>query len=60
MGERTLFVGGEQAPNDGFYVEVSEQRHGSPVNDPQGVQLKRGDRFPELSDKDRKWTLRRK
>ncbi len=56
MGEKTQFRPGDKAPNNGRYIEVGESVHGPSVSEPQVIRLQQGDRFPETSDKDRKWT----
>lgn len=56
MGERTQFEPGDEAPNNGFYIEVSESGHAAPVKDPQMIHLERGDHFPETTNRNRKWT----
>ncbi|MBM7554046.1 YjzC family protein [Thalassobacillus pellis] len=58
MGQRHQFKSGDHAPNNGHYVEIGET--GSMVTDPQHIQLKAGDRFPETTNKDRVWTYKRK
>lgn len=59
MGERTHFTPGEQAPNDGFYMEVSEDHPAGSVKDPQIIRLTRGESFPETTNVNRKWTHRK-
>lgn len=56
MGEKTQFKAGDKAPNNGLYVEVSEQRHAGSPTENQIVRLERGERFPDTGNKDRKWT----
>lgn len=58
MGEISQFRSGDKAPNNGVYIEVGET--GSNVNDPQQIELKTGDTFPETSNKDRVWQNKRK
>ncbi len=55
MGERTQFVPGAEAPNDGIYIEVGENDHVMGVNDPKQVTLKKGDKFPETTNQNRHW-----
>ncbi|RAP74260.1 YjzC family protein [Paenibacillus montanisoli] len=55
MGEWTEFREGDRAPNDGMYIEIGEASFHMGVNKPQKIQLKKGDKFPALSNKDRKW-----
>ncbi|PLT33858.1 YjzC family protein [Bacillus sp. V5-8f] len=58
MGQNHQFRPGQQAPNNGVYVEIGET--GSMVVNPQRIKLKTGDRFPETSNHNRLWTYRRK
>ncbi|GIP40627.1 YjzC family protein [Paenibacillus sp. J31TS4] len=55
MGERTQFEPGDRAPNDGVYMEIGEKAIHMGVNDPQMITLKKGERFPDTTNKDRKW-----
>lgn len=55
MGERTEFSPGDEAPNDGVYMEIGENDFHMGINDPQQVRLKKGQRFPETKNKNRKW-----
>jgi len=59
MGEQTQFVPGEYAPNNGFYMEVSEDHPAGSVKDPQIIRLEQGERFPETTNINRKWTHRK-
>lgn len=54
MGEWSEFNPGDKVPNDDTYIEIGEASM-KPVNDPRMVELRRGQRFPETSNKDRKW-----
>ncbi|WP_102347353.1 YjzC family protein [Bacillus sp. Marseille-P3661] len=58
MGQPRQFRAGQKAPNNGVYVEIGET--GSMVQHPQSVRLQAGDRFPENSNHNRKWTYARK
>lgn len=60
MGERTQFEAGARAPNNGVYVEVGEDDFHMGINDPRRVELKKGEKLPELTNDDRKWVLERK
>lgn len=53
MGENRQFVPGQEAPNDGEYIEIGET--GVNVMDPQIVRLRKGDRFPDTTNHNRKW-----
>ncbi|WP_217585837.1 YjzC family protein [Lentibacillus saliphilus] len=53
MGEQSQFRAGDKAPNNGIYIEIGET--GSGVEDPQQIELKAGDHFPEPSNQDRVW-----
>lgn len=55
MGEKTQFVPGDKAPNDGKYMEIGENAFHMGINDPQIIKLKKGDSFPETSNHNRKW-----
>ncbi|OPA79026.1 YjzC family protein [Paenibacillus selenitireducens] len=55
MGEKTEFEPGDKVPNNGTYMEVGEASFHSEIQNPQLVDLKRGDTFPETTNKDRKW-----
>ena len=56
MGEKTEFEHGDRAPNDGVYIEIGENDFHMGINDPKQVHLKRGERFPDTTNKNRKWT----
>ncbi|CAM4303215.1 MULTISPECIES: YjzC family protein [Paenibacillus] len=56
MGEWTHFTDRHTAPNDGIYIEVGEHAVHTGVNNPRKVKLKKGQRFPELTNEDRRWT----
>jgi len=57
MGEWSKFRPGDKAPNDGIYIEISEgSYHAGSVSDPQQVRLNKGERFPETSNHNRKWS----
>jgi len=53
MGEQTEFRTGDKAPNNGVYIEFGET--GSLVEDPEQIELKAGDAFPETSHSKRIW-----
>ncbi|GIP36011.1 YjzC family protein [Paenibacillus sp. J2TS4] len=55
MGERTEFNAGDRAPNNGVYIEVGENDFHMGINDPKMVELQKGERFPELTNHNRKW-----
>jgi hypothetical protein len=55
LGERTEFNPGDEAPNDGVYIEIGENDRIMGINNPKQVRLKAGDRFPETSNHNRKW-----
>jgi hypothetical protein len=55
MGEQTQFNPGDQAPNDGQYIEIGEAAFHMGVNHPKIVTLQKGDPFPETSNHNRKW-----
>ncbi|AHD07766.1 YjzC family protein [Paenibacillus larvae] len=55
MGEKSQFVPGDKAPNDGEYMEIGENAFHMGINDPQIIKLKKGDPFPETSNHNRKW-----
>lgn len=56
MGEMTEFEEGHKAPNDGIYIEVSEGRSfHTQIQNPKRIELKKGEKFPETSNKNRKW-----
>jgi hypothetical protein len=55
MGEQTRFEPGQKAPNDGHYMEVGEKAFHMGIENPQIIELKKGQKFPETRNKDRKW-----
>ncbi|MBD2848007.1 YjzC family protein [Paenibacillus sp. IB182496] len=55
MGEWTKFKHGDKAPNDGVYMEVGEDAVHMGIEDPQKIKLRKGERFPETTNDDRKW-----
>lgn len=57
MGEMTEFRTGDKAPNNGVYIEFGES--GSNVEDPEQVELKAGDAFPETTKPERIWKNKR-
>lgn len=58
MGQSRQFRAGQKAPNNGVYIEIGEEGDG--VMNPKMIKLKAGDRFPENSNHNRKWTYKRK
>lgn len=57
MGEVSQFRGGEKAPNNGIYIEVG--REGSGVENPNQVEMSKGEKFPETANNDRFWKHKR-
>ncbi|MBN2981166.1 MULTISPECIES: YjzC family protein [Cohnella] len=55
MGEWSEFEPGDRAPNDGVYIEIGEASFHTGITDPKRVHLKKGERFPETQNKNRKW-----
>ncbi|CAM4435368.1 MAG: YjzC family protein [Paenibacillus macerans] len=56
MGEQTEFEEGQRAPNPGVYVEVGEARSfHTQIENPKRITLEKGDKFPETTNKNRKW-----
>lgn len=55
MGEQSEFEPGQKAPNDGVYMEVGEDQFHMGIKNPQIIDLKRGDRFPDTRNHNRKW-----
>ncbi|MCG3420966.1 YjzC family protein [Oceanobacillus jordanicus] len=53
MGEYSHFRSGQKVPNNGIYREIGET--GSNVNDPQFIELKAGEKFPETMNQNRVW-----
>lgn len=60
MGERTRFREGQKAPNDGVYIEIGENAFHMGIENPKQVYLEKGEKFPENTNKDRVWTLKRR
>lgn len=60
MGERTRFSIGDQAPNDGEYMEIGENAFHMGIEDPGHIYLHKGEHFPKNSNDDRKWVLKRR
>ena len=56
MGEKTEFRPGEEAPNTAHYIEIGENDHIMGINNPQKISLTAGERFPNTSNHNRKWT----
>jgi len=55
MGEWSEFEPGHRAPNSGRYREVGENDRIMGINDPQIIELEKGQRFPKTKNKNRKW-----
>ncbi|MDB4866324.1 MAG: hypothetical protein JWR03_657 [Cohnella sp.] len=60
MGESTEFNPGDQAPNDGVYIEIGEDSFHMGITNPQRIVLRAGQRFPATSNHNRKWHRFRK
>lgn len=60
MGERSQFEPGDRAPNDGEYIEIGERAFHMGIENPKHVYLQKGERFPDTTNEDRKWTLKRR
>ncbi len=56
MGEKTEFRPGETAPNTADYVEIGENDRIMGIQHPRRIRLSAGDRFPDTSNHNRKWT----
>ncbi len=56
MGERTEFRPGEEAPNDGVYIEIGENDFHMGIKNPGRVKMRAGQKFPNTSNHNRKWT----
>lgn len=54
MGQNRQFEPGQKAPNNGVYIEIGET--GSMVKNPKSLKMRAGDRFPETTNHNRKWT----
>lgn len=55
MGEKTEFVVGDKAPNNGRYIEIGENDFHMGIEDPLIINLKQGEKFPENKNHNRKW-----
>ncbi|GGF94138.1 YjzC family protein [Paenibacillus abyssi] len=55
MGEWTEFEPGDRAPNDGVYIEIGERAFHMGIENPKKVELRKGERFPDTSNHNRKW-----
>jgi len=55
MGEQTEFNPGDRAPNDGLFFEVGEAAFHTNVNDPKFVRMRKGEKFPDTTNHNRKW-----
>lgn len=60
MGERTEFNPGDRAPNEGEYIETGENDFHMGINDPMHIHMKKGGRFPETSNHNRKWVRKKR
>ncbi|HEX7056492.1 MAG TPA: YjzC family protein [Bacilli bacterium] len=60
MGEWSEFEKGDRAPNTGEYMEVGENDFHMGINDPKIVSLKKGDKFPDTTNKNRKWIRKKR
>lgn len=56
MGERTEFRPGEEAPNDGVYIEIGENDFHMGIKNPKRIKMRAGQTFPNTSNHNRKWT----
>jgi hypothetical protein len=55
VGEQTQFEPGQRAPNEGKYMEVGEDSFHMNITNPQHVELRKGQPFPETTNHNRKW-----
>jgi YjzC-like protein len=55
MGEKTQFEAGDTAPNNGRYIEIGERAFHMGIENPQIINLKQGEKFPENTNHNRKW-----
>lgn len=60
MGERKQLHPGDQAPNDGIYMETGVNDFHMGIENPATVELKKGDKLPETTNHERVWRLTRK
>ena len=58
MGQNHQFRPGQKAPNNGIYLEIGET--GSMVKNPQKINPKAGDTFPETANHNRLWAKKRR
>ncbi|UOF90640.1 YjzC family protein [Fodinisporobacter ferrooxydans] len=56
MGQRNQFGPGDKVPNNGVYIEIGERAEVTGVSNPKKMKLHKGDRFPDTTNEDRKWT----
>jgi hypothetical protein len=56
MGEQTLFNPGDKAPNQGTYIETGDRDRIMGIENPEQIELDKGEHFPETTNQDRKWT----
>jgi hypothetical protein len=56
MGQRNQFKPGDEVPNNGTYIEIGERLDVTGITNPKMVKLRKGDRFPDTTNEDRKWT----
>jgi len=59
MAQQTRFIMGDRAPNEGEYMEVGVNDHHMGINNPKHVYLHKGEKFPENTNDDRQWKLKR-
>ncbi|KMM38914.1 YjzC family protein [Guptibacillus hwajinpoensis] len=57
-GENRLYTPGQKAPNNGVYIEIGETNN--MVKDPQQIELRAGQAFPECTNQNRKWSRKPK
>jgi hypothetical protein len=60
MGEQTQFNPGDRAPNDGQYMEDGVRDRIMGIENPQIISLKKGEKFPDTKNDDRKWVRKKK
>jgi len=60
MAQSTRFHGGDEAPNNGIYIETGKNDHHMGIQNPKRIELKKGDKLPENSNDDRVWVLESK
>jgi hypothetical protein len=55
VAERTEFHEGDKAPNPGIYQEYGSMSYQSQITNPQRIEMKKGDKFPKMTNEDRVW-----